>query len=232
VAVSTTLHRGANSQLILGVVWGHNARNNQSKLEQNMDGTEARRRSAQRSVQSQEYSPTNKSPKPRVQSQESARNAAYPNDTSTVSSRPRNCVTPGSACHAPGASTRASVTLASGGSRYTWSGYGVGVGVGVCGWGLRLGLAAGDAIGVWPSVLGLYIHVGRHERVEARGVGGAGAEANDVGGTRHGAEAEALVGLYLVRDDPRGAHRDAEAAAVGEVVGVGYHGQREAVRHL
>ena len=136
----------ANSQLILGVVWGHNE---QSKLEQNMDGTEARRRSAQRSVQSQEYSPTHKSPKPRVQSQESARNAAYPNDTSTVSSRPRNCVTPGSACHAPGASTRASVTLASGGSRYTWSGYG--------GWGrgrgLRLGFAAG--VGGWGCDWGL-----------------------------------------------------------------------------
>ena len=81
-------------------------------------------------------------------------------------------------------------------------------------------------------MLGLYIHVGRHERVEARGVGGARAEANDVGGPRHGAEAEALVGLHLVRDDPRSAHGDAVAAAVGEVVGVGCHGQREAARHL
>ena len=81
-------------------------------------------------------------------------------------------------------------------------------------------------------MLGLYIHVGLHERVEARGVGGARAEADDVGGPRHGAEAEALVGLRLVRDDPRGAHGDAVAAAIREGVAVGDHGQGEAAGHL
>ena len=97
---------------------------------------------------------------------------------------------------------------------------------------MGLVLAVRSAVGGYPSVRGLYIDVGGDERVEACGVGGARSEADDVGGARHGAEAEALVGLHLVRDDPRSAHGDAVAAAVGEVVGVGCHGQREAARHL
>ena len=47
-------------------------------------------------------------------------------------------------------------------------------------------------------------------------------EADDVGGARHGAEAEACIGLRLVRDHPCGAHGDAIATAVGEVVGIGH----------